>query len=790
MQAFIENATTCLGDTSDSAPYGWDPVLLPTSSIYNGKVTYDSAYKPAEKAPSEFFDAAFGFFNHSYDAASGDRKAQTHVDSERADRFLAFLDSRMTQSAAVDVVSYLRDGGFIDAQTQAVTVEWVTFNNNANIFAHVAVEFKWNEGGSIEWDFSMRTLTGPPVYRDSSHPLQVPLEVVCIVLLCVNCFLELHDLVAAVRVMRPLTYFTNLWNYLDVAHFYLMWAGWIVWVLHVDAAAKFSMEPAYPILSDPAAHLRLLATNAAQEKAFLDFLGDITAACDRVAQYHAITGVSVLLFLFRIIKNLDFQERMGVVSRTIITAVPDLVHFLFIFCVVFLGFVVVGHVMFGHLFPPLSTLEGAAVEMFFWIVGYDPPGFWDPMSHAAPAWAFQIFMWTFILVVFFILFNVLLSILIDSYCEIKGSQDPQAPGFLEELAAIARSVILDLTVPHSRRLPDYKLLEVLEQHKAGLPSTNVLKQALSDSMAEPDPVILPGGVQIDAKAMRQLLLHGLDGRAGGRTAASKVEPSQDGDEKDAGDEWRVQEEDDEEEIKEDEAELLADLVKRYAAEGAAEADKAEDDTMFLLRVEHLKRELSMFRAAQHLHANVADLEKKMTSMAQALLPPDQQQQIEKPPESLGHSMAAVAKKNKLRGLLRVTVVEARGLPKMDLFRSTDAYCLVFLSEPYGESVTGAVTFRTETVQNSLEPVWNADMELPIMPGASALTVAVFDYDSLTEDDLVGVVHVHLAELDVWVQQDKWFKVHNHKMDDKRLKDAEVHLKITRLPDAEAISNTR
>ena len=134
VQAFIENATTCLGDTSDSAPYGWDPVLLPTSSIYNGKVTYDSAYKPAEKAPSEFFDAAFGFFNHSYDAASGDRKAQTHVDSKRADRFLAFLDSRMTQSAAVDVVSYLRDGGFIDAQTQAVTVEWVTFNNNANIF--------------------------------------------------------------------------------------------------------------------------------------------------------------------------------------------------------------------------------------------------------------------------------------------------------------------------------------------------------------------------------------------------------------------------------------------------------------------------------------------------------------------------------------------------------------------------------------------------------------------------------------------------------------------------------
>ena len=50
----------CLGTDQDGSPYGWDPVLLSTSTIYNGKVTYDSAYRPSEKAPSQFFDAAFG----------------------------------------------------------------------------------------------------------------------------------------------------------------------------------------------------------------------------------------------------------------------------------------------------------------------------------------------------------------------------------------------------------------------------------------------------------------------------------------------------------------------------------------------------------------------------------------------------------------------------------------------------------------------------------------------------------------------------------------------------------
>ena len=71
------------------------------------------------------------------------------------------------------------------------------------------------------------------------------------------------------------------------------------------------------------------------------------------------------------------------------------------------------------------------------------------------------------------------------------------------------------------------------------------------------------------------------------------------------------------------------------------------------------------------------------------------------------------------------------LKQESVYTATDAYCLVFLSEPYGESVTGAVTFRTETIKNRLDPVWNADMELPIMPGATALTVALFDFDSLT-----------------------------------------------------------
>merc|ERR1712205_194126 len=236
------------------------------------------------------------------------------------------------------------------------------------------------------------------------------------------------------------------------------------------------------------------------------------------------------------------------------------------------------------------------------------------------------------------------------------------------------------------------------------------------------------------------------------------------------------------EEQEDEEELLRDLVARYAKESAV-LSREEDDTMYLLRVEHLKRELSMFRAAQHLHANASALETSISKMAETLLPPEQVRRIKAELEPLGHSEKTQEKKSLLRGLLRVTVVAARNLPRMDILRSTDAYCLVFLSEPYGESVTGAVTFRTETIWNSLNPVWNADIELPIMSGATALTVSIFDHDAVTSDDLVGIVHVHISEHDVWVQEDKWYPLHNYQMDENRLNKAELHLKITRLPNA-------
>lgn len=244
------SASTCLGDDADTAAYGVDSVLVPTSSIYDGKAMFGAAYDMSERADLNNLNAGYGFFNHSYDTILTQLKDPTLISGDFADAFNVYFDSRSTHSQASNYVTYLREGGFIDDQTETLKVQFVTFNIDSNVFAHLEFDFEFLKGGAIVWDWTMRTLPGPPVYRwggeGSTSPMQQPLEVICMILLAINCILEFRDVVTAFRIMRPHTYFMNGWNWIDNIHFAIMWSGWITWVSYGDRAWKFEMKESYP----------------------------------------------------------------------------------------------------------------------------------------------------------------------------------------------------------------------------------------------------------------------------------------------------------------------------------------------------------------------------------------------------------------------------------------------------------------------------------------------------------------------------------------------------------------
>jgi len=140
-------------------------------------------------------------------------------------------------------------------------------------------------------------------------------------------------------------------------------------------------------------------------------------------------------------------------------------------------------------------------------------------------------------------------------------------------------------------------------------------------------------------------------------------------------------------VDDDEEEMILDIVARYAAESAVDEAQKDEDEMLLLQVaftrvsagrplpsqdadnltwqvEHMKRELAMFHAAQAVHKQLMVMDDQLDRMALAVLPPEER--LPKP-TSFGGKEKSMGLANQIRGLLRCVFLSSlqtqRMLPK-------------------------------------------------------------------------------------------------------------------------------
>jgi hypothetical protein len=134
----------CHGDQRDSSPFGTDPVFAVSSTLYDGKMDPTKHYNLSVEARISNANARapFGFFPHSYDWKTCDRKT-SHLVQEDADNFLLFFDERVSNRQAMKMLQYIQDGNFIDLQTKELSVEIITLNAMMQIFCKCVVTFSW-----------------------------------------------------------------------------------------------------------------------------------------------------------------------------------------------------------------------------------------------------------------------------------------------------------------------------------------------------------------------------------------------------------------------------------------------------------------------------------------------------------------------------------------------------------------------------------------------------------------------------------------------------------------------
>lgn len=103
-------------------------------------------------------------------------------------------------------------------------------------------------------------------------------------------------------------------------------------------------------------------------------------------------------------------------------------------------------------------------------------------------------------------------------------------------------------------------------------------------------------------------------------------------------------------------------------------------------------------------------------------------------------------------LLRVKIIEAKGLPNMDIIGQSDPYCMLQMSN-------SQQVYKTKYINNTSHPVWNEEFKFPVTRQASdVLVVVVKDKDTLSADDPIGKYQFSLASLTLNKEKDEWVEL--------------------------------
>lgn len=259
-----------------------------------------------------------------------------------SDGFPVFVENNLSQEQAARLMTYLQEGLFLDPlRTKKLTAILLTYNGELEYFCLSRVEFDF-EGGAIHVSHSTNSLRLDLYSGSEGDNLRLAGEIILAVLIMVSLAVETLDLVETTRAAGTVAaYFASFWNYIDVASLAIFVATTVIWwSTYFKHTSKFSPSETYDVYENnkqPANFLTLADGGRGLDQAALMY-SDVTTIVGLYQLYAALHGINIVLSLLRMLKLMDFQPRLGVITRTVFEAAADLGHFFFVLLVFFFNF--------------------------------------------------------------------------------------------------------------------------------------------------------------------------------------------------------------------------------------------------------------------------------------------------------------------------------------------------------------------------------------------------------------------------------------------------------------------
>ncbi|PAA56728.1 hypothetical protein BOX15_Mlig009305g2 [Macrostomum lignano] len=308
-----------------------------------------------------------------------------------------YIDLGRSREESTAKIDELFHGLWIDRATRAVFIDFTVYNANINLFCVIKLiaEFPATGGGFTSWEFRTVKLLR---YVEPIDYFVLACE--CIFMLFI-CYYIVEEIIEIKR--HKLAYFSSFWNWLDI----------VVIVIALVCAA-FNI---YRTISVGNKLTRLLE----DETQYPDF--DFLSFWQE--QFNQAIAITVFFAWVKIFKYISFNKTMTQLSSTLGACAKDLLGFAVMFFIVFFAFAQLGYLIFGTKVEDFREFQQAIFTLFRIILGdFDFASLQNAHRVLGP-----IYFILYVFFVFFVLINMFLAIINDTYSEVKSNLANQPNDF-------------------------------------------------------------------------------------------------------------------------------------------------------------------------------------------------------------------------------------------------------------------------------------------------------------------------------------------------------------------------
>ncbi|XP_064125155.1 polycystin-2-like protein 1 [Loxodonta africana] len=298
-----------------------------------------------------------------------------------------YLDLLGSRQASAETLRDLQEGLWLDRGTRVVFIDFSVYNANINLFCvlRLVVEFPATGGAIPSWQIRTVKL----IRYVSNWDFFI---VGCEIVFCVFIFYYMVEEILELHIHR-LHYLSSIWNILD-----------LVVVLLSIVAMGFHIFRTLEVN-------RLLGKLLQQPNTYADF--EFLAFWQ--TQYNNMNAVNLFFAWIKIFKYISFNKTMTQLSSTLARCAKDILGFAIMFFIVFFAYAQLGYLLFGTQVENFSTFIKCIFTQFRIILGdFDYNAIDNANRILGPA-----YFVTYIFFVFFVLLNMFLAIINDTYSEVK-----------------------------------------------------------------------------------------------------------------------------------------------------------------------------------------------------------------------------------------------------------------------------------------------------------------------------------------------------------------------------------